>query len=97
MKRDSSPIALRSQHLTHFCWCGYICAFVICVWSNSSAWTVHILAFACKNRLTDDEGGYLVPAGALLILDFTDESGVDSIVHLLHHQLVFLHRNCFRQ
>lgn len=49
------------------------------------------------NRLTDDEGGDLVPAGALLILDFTDESGVDSVVHLLHNQLVVLHRNCFRQ
>lgn len=25
-----------------------MCAFVICVWSNSSAWTVHVFAFACK-------------------------------------------------
>lgn len=44
-------------------------------------------------ELTDDDGGDLVPPGAVLVLDLADESGVDGVVHLLHHQLVAIHRH----
>lgn len=99
-KRETAPPLpsdhAGSQHLTHFCLCACMCAFVIC--ACGFKWTVHVFVSACKlvgwlNKLTNDKGGDLVPAGALLILDFTYESGVDSVVHLLHHQLVVLHRH----
>lgn len=68
---------------------------------DSNACTVQICASALLvaqfHRLTDDEGGDLVAAGAVLVFHFTDESGVDGIVHLLHHQLVVLHRHCVGQ
>lgn len=43
--------------------------------------------------LTDDDGGDLVPAGPVLVLDLTDESGVDCVVHLPHRQLVAVHHH----
>lgn len=46
------------------------------------------------SRLTDDERGELVSAGAVLVPDLTDEGGVDGVVHLPHRQpvVVNLHR-----
>lgn len=35
----------------------------------------------------------MAAAGAVLILHFADEGGVDGVVHLLHRQLVFLYRH----
>lgn len=55
---------------------------------------------ACRVRrggLTVDDGGDLVPAGPVLVLDLADERGVDGVVHFLHHQLVPVHYYCVRQ
>lgn len=35
----------------------------------------------------------MAAAGAVLILHFADEGGVDGVVHLLHHQLVGLYHH----
>lgn len=43
--------------------------------------------------LTDDDGGDLVLAGSVLVLDLTDECGVDCVVHLPHDQLVAVHHH----
>ena len=47
--------------------------------------------------LTIDDGGDLVPAGPVLVLDLADESGVNGVVHLPHRQLVAVHHHRVRQ
>lgn len=43
--------------------------------------------------LTDDDGAHVLPADAQLVPGLADEGGVDSVVHLLHHQLVVHHQH----
>lgn len=45
-------------------------------------------------QLTSDNGCDLVPAGPDTVFDFTDKSGVDSIVHLQYLQLIFRDLHC---
>lgn len=55
------------------------CAFILFC---ARVWDVCLLCW-----LTSDHGCDLVPAGPDAILDLTDESGVDRVIHLQHLQL----------
>lgn len=70
----------------------HICMHLCDVWISKST-SVSVCRLRV-NGLTDDDGGDLVPAGSMLILDLTGEGGVDGIVHLSHCKLVAVHHHC---
>lgn len=64
---------------------------------------LYIYTFSCTSvaacacwvfQLTSDYGCDLVPAGPNAVLDLTDKSGVDSIVHLQYLQFVLCYLHC---
>lgn len=69
-----------------------------CVFTTYACFVVYVCPHMHSDRLrvkglTDDDGGDLVSAGPVLVLDLTGEGGVDGVVHLPHCQLVALHHH----
>lgn len=87
--------------IKYVCTCASTVRCAVCIRARSHTCTANVRfvqCFVCVCRLwfdglTDDDGGDLVPAGPVLVLDLADESGVDGVVHLPHRQLVAVHHH----